>query len=95
VPAACADLILRSNTEDALAHQYNLGQREYERILDASGQVTVVSGIASLLYFLSRSTKVAEGLFIYTLKHIEYIMLNEIFGIFSLRLWSTGFSNFV
>ncbi|EXK81754.1 hypothetical protein FOQG_13826 [Fusarium oxysporum f. sp. raphani 54005] len=70
VPAASADLILRSNTEDALAHRSYPDDAPYSTIYLESGQETLVLSIEVLLDFLSCSTKIAQGLFTYTLKEI-------------------------
>ncbi|KAK2684067.1 hypothetical protein RAB80_002013 [Fusarium oxysporum f. sp. vasinfectum] len=66
--AASADLILRSNTEDVLAHRSYPGKAPYTTTYLGSDEEILVSSIAVLLDFLSCSTEIAEGLFVYTLK---------------------------
>ncbi|KAF5677091.1 ankyrin repeat-containing protein [Fusarium circinatum] len=61
VPAACADLILQANVEDALAHQSRAQSPRRRRIPDGSGREIEASGIAVLLYFMSCSTQVARA----------------------------------
>ncbi|KAH7219660.1 hypothetical protein DER44DRAFT_761358 [Fusarium oxysporum] len=59
--AASADLILRSNTEDALAHRSYPGKALYTITYVGSEEEILVSSIAVLLDFLSCSTEIAEA----------------------------------
>lgn len=70
VPAAAVDLILRSNTDSAAVNRrdpnYSLGTE----IVTASGKVIWQSKREFLHHFLSSSTRIADGLYIFPLKSV-------------------------
>ncbi|KAI3574497.1 hypothetical protein IWW34DRAFT_705998 [Fusarium oxysporum f. sp. albedinis] len=84
--AASADLILRSKTEDALAHRSYPDNAPYTTINLGSGQETLVSPIAVLLDFLSCSTKIAEEVKTLVAKHPSTLSERNLFGHTSLHL---------
>ena len=61
IPAAAAELILRSNTEDNVACLSEPAPAAYSMILNHSGRLVSAEGTAVLLHFLASSTRIAKG----------------------------------
>ena len=61
LPAAAAELILRTNAEDNVACLSTPSPASSATILDDSGRPVFAESIAVQLHFLACSTRIAEG----------------------------------